>query len=150
MTTRDFIAKTYDTPATKERFCSSVYTGYDGTVYSYGRHYPLAFHLRGLDFVNNRGYSNTTAKHINWAQSAIGYGNYINVKLWRKDIDEFNAFGATEDDKLKVVLTALEREIHELKDLADSKKRKNTAVYYSIERDLHNARVNYMQVLAVA
>lgn len=148
MTTRDFIARTYNTTSTKDRSCSSVFTDHNGIVYSYGYHYPLAFNLKGLDFVNNRGYSNTTAKHINWAWSAVGY-DAVAVKLWRKDIDEFNRWGITEEERVRVVLDALQREIAELKELADSKKRKDTQVYRSIEQDLHRARVNYMRVKEV-
>ena len=127
MTTRDFIAKTYNTTATRERFCSSVFTDYDGNVYSYGYHYPLAFHVAGLDFVNNQGYSSSTSKHIGWAQSAIGYGNYINVKLWREDSQALKY--ATDQEKLDVIVTALERELASVQKEMSEKVRKDTRVY---------------------
>lgn len=148
MTTQDFISKTYDTTATRERHCSSVFTDYNGTVYSYGYHYPLAFNVNGLDFVNTAGYSSTTAKHIAWAKHSLGYDNYIGVKLNRAEAPVIASSLSTQDEKIAAIKTALEREILQLKERADSKKRKNTAVYYSIERELHQARVNYMRVIA--
>lgn len=57
-----------------DRQCSSV-SYWGGVLYSYGHHYPLMFYVQARDgnrvlFVNTSGYSNTTAKHINWAFSA--------------------------------------------------------------------------------
>lgn len=53
----------------KSSQCSSV--GYwGGVLYSYGSHYPLMFKVNDVLFINTSGYSNTTAKHINWAWSA--------------------------------------------------------------------------------
>lgn len=130
MTTAQFIAKTYNTPSNKERRCSSVFTDYKGNVYSYGYHYLLAFHAKGLDFVNVSGYSVTTAKHINWAFQAVGY-DAIAVKLWRVDIDEM--YHANDDEKLGIVLRALKREYVKLQDTMASKSRKNTQVYQYLE-----------------
>ena len=39
-----------------------------GTLYSYGYHYPLAFIVNGIVFVNTTGYSTTTARHISLAR----------------------------------------------------------------------------------
>ena len=36
----------------------------NGVLYSYGSHYPLQFKVNGYIFVNNAGYSSTTAHHI--------------------------------------------------------------------------------------
>lgn len=42
-------------------------------IYSYGYHYPLAIKINGSWFINDAGYSTTTAKHISIAKH---YGNY--------------------------------------------------------------------------
>ena len=138
MTTRDFIAKTYNTTATRERRCSSVFTDYDGNVYSYGYHYPLLFTIEGLTFINTSGYSSTTIRHIAWAKRAVGY-SYIGVEL----------NGARLPLTLDDIEAKLGAKVVELKSEMDSKKRKDTQVYRSIEQDLHRARVNYMRVKEV-
>jgi hypothetical protein len=137
MTTRDFIAQTYNTTNDRwgkfgyERWCSSVMTDKDGVVYSYGHHYPLAFNLKGLDFINTEGYSVTTSKHISWAWQALG-SNAISVKLWRED-SQVIASSASEEQKLEAVYKALERELQHLWDAMASKKRRNTPVYADLE-----------------
>ena len=43
-----------------------------GTLYSYGRHYALAYWIgEGVVMINDTGYSNTTAKHISKAFHAL-------------------------------------------------------------------------------
>lgn len=148
MTTRDFIAKTYAIPSNKERHCSSVFTDYSGTVYSYGYHYPLAFKLAGFNFINTAGYSNTTAKHISWAWSAVGY-DAISVKLYRDDARVIASSYEPLSTKLKTIWSALDREIQELTQLRDSKKRKDTAVYRRIESELQQAITNYAKATGV-
>lgn len=147
MTTREFIERTYNTESTKERRCSSVFTDHHGQVYSYGLHYPLAFNVKSLDLVNVRGYSSTTSKHIRWARRALG--NAIDVNISHADARVISSFYATPDDKLHVILKALELEIKGLIELRDSKKRKDTAVYYAIENGLARARANYSRVKEV-
>lgn len=154
MTTADFIKKTYNTNNDKwsdkygtERWCSSVMTDKNGIVYSYGKHYPLAFRVMGNDYINEAGYSSTTSKHIGWAKRALGYDNYIGVSLNRDEVQVIASEYTSPEHKLDTIRTALEREIKELIELRDSKKRKDTAVYYSIERNLHRARTNYARTL---
>jgi hypothetical protein len=146
MTTREFIEKTYNIESDRERHCSSVFTDNKGIVYSYGYHYPLAFHVKGLDFVNNAGYSNTTAKHIGWAQGAIGYGNYINVKLWREESRVISASYSTEDAKLEAIHKALLREHASIIKEMDSKKRKDTQVYRQLEHDFERVTQYILKV----
>ena len=64
----------------EDKRCSSVIFS-SGVLYSYGYHYPLMWTVDSRDgrgtvlFVNTRGYSVTTAKHINWAfRAAQKYG----------------------------------------------------------------------------
>lgn len=52
-------------------------------LYSYGYHYPLLFEVNGLRFVNTRGYSNTTSKHIAMAWLEAEY----EVKLNSRNFD---------------------------------------------------------------
>lgn len=134
MTTAQFIARTYDTEATRERFCSSVFTDYEGNVYSYGYHYPLLFKVEGLDILNVNGYSNTTAKHINWARQAVS--NPIEVELR----------GARLPLTLKDIQVKLGSQLVELKDQMDSKKRKDTQVYKQLEWRYARVAENYNRV----
>ena len=113
MTTAEFIKKTYNTTNDKwgkhgyDRWCSSVKTDKHGTVYSYGSHYPLAFHVAGLDFINEQGYSNTTSKHIGWARAALNY-NYVGVKLNREEAVVIGNEYITDDNKLIDDITPVE------------------------------------------
>lgn len=155
MTTREFIERTYNTTNEKwgrygyERRCSSVLTDRDGNVYSYGYHYPLAFKVAGLDFINTQGYSVTTAKHINWAWGAVGY-SAIGVKLWREDVNRFNS--GDEDTRLDVILGALKREKSRIVDqmvARQMKGRTNTQVYASLSHDLERVNENLRKVTEV-
>lgn len=48
---------------------SSFY--FDGdTIYSYGSHFPIARHYKGVILFTTRGYSTSTSKHIGYARSA--------------------------------------------------------------------------------
>lgn len=139
MTTADFIAKTYDTTSDRERRCSSVFTDYEGTVYSYGYHYPLAFNIDGIDFINTRGYSNTTAKHISWAWRAVGY-HAVPVELDRADAQVISSKWSTSGQKLDVIRAALNRQYEDIRKQMDTKRRKDTAVYADLERQLEVVR----------
>src|SRR5687768_2307948 len=47
------------------------------TIYSYGRHFPMAT-IEGNDvFLTKKTYSNSTAKHLNKTWSAISHKNII-------------------------------------------------------------------------
>jgi len=130
VTTREFINKTIGTESPKTRSCSRVFTDERGTVYSYGYHYPLARIIDGIGFINDRGYSSTTARHIYWADRAlgekIGYANVYRIPLTNGN--SLTLFGMKE---------SAEREIDRLNDLLVSKKRTNTWVYenLTISRD---------------
>jgi hypothetical protein len=51
----------------------------NGVLFSYGRHYPLLFKIKGFIFCNIAGYSMTTAKHIVYS----GYLSDYTVRLTR-------------------------------------------------------------------
>lgn len=73
------------------------------TIYSYGHHFPIAKHVQGIngnDFVlfTERGYSNTTSKHIAITRSACSHkdivycynpeaGHNVNFDHWLKCIE---------------------------------------------------------------
>jgi len=63
------------------------------TCYSYGRHYPLIINMTDkISLINDTGYSNTTAKHIN---KACYYANKHNKQIvyyknYFDDIDRLN------------------------------------------------------------
>lgn len=73
---------------TKAGSCASVYfepaNSYKtATVYSYGRHYPLLVNIAGKWILNDRGYSNTTAKHINYARDYADYAMAMGSEMNR-------------------------------------------------------------------
>ena len=51
---------------------------YKNKIYSYGYHYVLAEQFTNFTILNNKGYSNSTAKHINYMINAIN-GQYHNT-----------------------------------------------------------------------
>lgn len=140
MTTRGFIEKVYATPSDHERRCSSVWADYRGNVYSYGRHYPLAFQVGGLDFVNCSGYSNTTSRHIGWAQQALGY-DCIEVCL------PHNRTWYPEDLTLEDMLKYLNLEHEDILRRMSEKKRHDTQVFKALEDELAdcNARIELVK-----
>lgn len=140
MTTAQFIAKTFNTTNDKygrygyDRACSSVSTDRNGNVYSYGYHYPLAFRVEGLNFINTTGYSSTTAKHIAWARQAVP--DYIEVEL--------------KGDRLPLTLDAIEArlgaKVVELHSEMQTKKRTDTQVYKHLEWSYDLALASYHRV----
>lgn len=128
MTTAQFIWQTYNTRGTKIRKCSSVFTDTDGVVYSYGYHYPLAFNIAGLDFVNTMGYSSSTGRHIHWARQALQYTN-IDVKLSDGAISFLRDNSQQDSNKLLTIVSCLETERDAIELKMASKSRKDTSVY---------------------
>lgn len=128
MTTQEFIYKALRGETRKDS-CGSVVAHKDihgeVTVYSYGVHYPLVKIINGVGFVNNTGYSNTTAKHIRWAFDAVydivGHGNVYGVPLTKYGEFDRNSI-------IKSLLVELQR----LEKVMDSKKRKDTRVYNNL------------------
>lgn len=127
MKTRDFI-RDYLTNRTNRTNCSSVF-GDGDIVYSYGYHYPLATIRDGKAWINTRGYSTTTAKHIVWAFNAcaqiVGYSNIYGVDLLANN---FNA------DNLHESLTRTAKLTIET---MRTKKRKTTQIYRNLSNDLN-------------
>lgn len=146
MTTRDFIAKTYGITSNRDRHCSSVFTDYNGNVYSYGYHYPLLFKVAGTTFINTRGYSSSTAKHIAWAQSAVGYGNYVKVELNRDDARVISASYTSDQDKLFVLARATAEMVANATEARDAKKRTDTQVYEHLTNVLEQAWASRLAV----
>lgn len=50
----------------------------NGVLYSYGYHYPLLFKVNWIRFVNTRGYSSTTRRHIGMAWLEAEYEVKLN------------------------------------------------------------------------
>lgn len=145
MTTRDFIAKTYDTTSNRDRHCSSVYTDHEGNVYSYGAHYPLLFKVAGHNFINTMGYSNSTSKHIGWAWQAVDY-NATAVELNREDARVISSSWASDTDKLAVLLRATAQMVADAQVACDAKKRKDTQVYRWLLDTLGRAQASHTAV----
>lgn len=154
MTTQEFIKRNYGIASDKDRKCSSVWADYDGNIYSYGRHYPLLFEVDGVNFINATGYSNTTAKHINWARQAEPGAIDIwlsgcNQYTWRNPENGAKAphllylahYGMTDDIKSglkKAILADLEAERANIQERIDSKKRTDTAIYRSLVDEMQD------------
>lgn len=139
MTTQDFIAKWYNVNDSTERFCSSVYKDGRGYIYSYGPHYPLVFEVAGKTFVNDAGYSMTTAKHISWAKGAVGYGNFTPVQLDREASRVISQSYATDAEKLKELERVALKTAKDLVAERDGKKRKNTWVFKNLQDQANRA-----------
>lgn len=157
MTTQEFIQKSAGVPSTKDRHCSSVFADQDGNIYSYGFHYPLLFKVGRLQFRNCSGYSNTTAKHINWA------GGHGAVDIWVSGCNQYSwrnsenaakiphllylaKYGMTpeiEKALKKAIKADLRDELKDINNRIASKKRTNTAIYAALitERDNCLARI---------
>lgn len=146
MTTRDFITKNYNVIG-DTRQCSSVMASTNGTIYSYGSHYPLAFQIEGLDFINESGYSNTTRRHIHWAKQALDY-DYIGVELSRQDVSDFNAWNATTRDKLTIMERALDRKARALIEELNAKTRRDTKLFRALETEVARTTINLNTVRA--
>lgn len=103
------------------------------TIYSYGKHFPIAT-IKGNDvFFTLRSYSNTTAKHISRTRGAISHKNIIwcnnvptdfrylttihesNLKYWKSQIQAF--FGELGNPKIRNTqdrINSIGREIGQL------------------------------------
>lgn len=84
MTSKDFIGACVrgetKQPKDGRKYNSSIL--WDGTtIYSYGVHYPLLFKVGNVWILNDRGYSNTTGKHISWAGSFADYRVHLSARV---------------------------------------------------------------------
>jgi hypothetical protein len=135
MTTREFISKNFGV-AGREKTCSSVFKDFDGNIYSYGYHYPLLIKVGNKVFRNVSGYSNTTARHIQWSRDI----DAINIHFdrdFRLGNDAWNIQSA-KSGQLKYI-DSLKRQL-------DAKKRKNTQVYKWLEYHYKQAVKNYESI----
>jgi hypothetical protein len=145
MTTQDFIEKALRGTTRTTHFASVMaskdYMTGQVTVYSYGYHYPLVTIIDGNAYVNDKGYSSSTAKHIAWAYRAarniVGASHVYSAPI----------FGRGEQltpDSIKANATY---EYNRLTAEMASKKRKNTIVYQSLQ-DKANSMLATMQAVA--
>ena len=132
MTTREFINKNFGVTG-NNKTCSSVLKDWNGNIFSYGYHYPLLIKVGDKVLRNVRGYSNTTARHIQWSRDI----DAIDIRFerdFRVGNDAWNLKSA-KSGKLKY--------IDGLKAQMESKKRKDTQVYRQLEREYNEAVSNY-------
>jgi hypothetical protein len=137
MTTRDFITKAFY-QTTKTRQCSSVFAE-NGSVYSYGYHYPLLFTVAGKAIRNVTGYSPSTNRHIQWSREV----DAIDIHC----LPSFRLVGSDESILSQLVKGQCQL-IESIKETMQAKKRKNTAIYSDLERQLENAVSNLNQLIA--
>lgn len=141
MTSADFIRKYHGVNDGRERTLSSIYKDSKGNIYSYGPHYPLLFTIDGLDFVNSRGYSSTTGKHIAWAHRATDY-TAISVELNRGE----RLFWP--DMTLDIIIERLTATRQEIQDELNKKVRKDTQVAQSLMDRIERINDSIMKVNA--
>lgn len=55
--------------------CGSNMMVFDGVIYSYGKHYPIAIHRDGKFYVNNTPSSKTTNRHVTSVKRSLN-GNF--------------------------------------------------------------------------
>lgn len=157
MTSAEFISRQLGNNDGKTRTLSSIYKDGRGVIYSYYKHYPLVFNVKGLTIVNTRGYSNTTAKHINWAWKAADYVAVgvdlqgCNQYSWSNPenrnrvpymlSERANGYigAATDDMILEAILEDLTVQKDAILKSMEVKKRKDTAIYSGLERDFQMA-----------
>lgn len=107
----DYAAGNLKQPRDGRRYVASVL--FDGEkLYSYGTHYPLLFKVGEHLVCNDRGYSNTTARHISYVRQ---YADYC-VKLPRYTTntaaDTIKAAALAEiTENEELIAEALERQI---------------------------------------
>lgn len=120
----------------------------NNNIYSYGWHYPLLFRVGDKVLLNDIGYSNTTAKHINHASTvepdAIrvklypereGYGSsytHIGRMLW------YGEGESSPETVLDEIIGGMQHHLSDLYDKMELKKRKDTQVYKSLEYQFDN------------
>lgn len=160
MTSREFIERQLGNADGKTRELSSIYKDGNGQIYSYYHHYPLVFQAAGLTFVNTRGYSSTTGKHISWAWRAAGYNSigvelsgcnqysYRNPENKRKVAnmlyENANGYGKHSDRQiLRAVLRDLKTELAGIDKDMSAKTRKDTMTYAMLV-DKHNQVRGYI------
>lgn len=163
MTTQEFIKRQFGNSDGKDKSLSSVWKSGEGNIYSYGRHYPLLFTIDGVDFVNSTGYSNTTAKHINWAKAA---SNYTAIEVWLDGCNLYTWNNPENSDKVpsllrlaeygmtpeilkalkKAILRDLTNEIADIRDRMDAKTRKDTKIYASLVDEFADANRRLTEV----
>lgn len=81
---------------TRDKRCGNVFIR-DYVLYSYGEHYPLGLFIKHkkqrLCFINENGYSTSTAKHTSWVRNAVT-GTYTAIEstetmkrlvMWKND-----------------------------------------------------------------
>lgn len=159
MTTREFINKYAGIADGKVRECSSVFKDADGNIYSYGYHYPLIFKVGGLFIRNTSGYSNTTARHIQWTRdidavdvpirgcNQYSYNNSENAgrvpqMLYNRRYND----GASDSDLLEAITADLYAARRELNREMAKKRRKDTQVYKWLEYQMDDLNKAIKQI----
>lgn len=103
MTSKEFIDRQFGNDDGQTKTLSSIFKDEKGNIYSYGRHYPLLFQVGELTFRNVVGYSNTTAKHINWA------GGHGAIDVWLDGTNLYSWQNPENRDKVPYLLAEMSR-----------------------------------------
>jgi hypothetical protein len=108
------------------------------TIYSYGRHFPIAKHVSGAVLFTTRTYSNTTAKHISIVRHASNHLKKIYCNNPADSIaSNFEAF----EKNIKSELAGLARAKKPMKYISAAQsvfeEAKNYAEYFNVEVPQH-------------
>lgn len=147
MTSAEFIQRQFGNDNGESKSLSSIYKDGKGNIYSYGRHYPLLFKVGELTFINRLGlgFSNSTAKHINWAAQADRTAISVwlsgcNMYTWNNPENGNKVPALLSDhvysDKTKELLRAvfadLEAELVDINKRISEKTRTDTKIYAAL------------------
>jgi len=105
----------------KAKQVASILIERDGTVYSYGYHYPLLFIVNGLKFRNTAGYSATTGKHISWCGGLSDYNVELDGVQYGTSKERMQY-----DNVLESLNKTLDRQVQEEKETKRKGTQKNT------------------------
>lgn len=126
----------------KEKRSGNIYRDQAGNIFSYGSHYPLLFKVNSKWYVNEQGYSNTTARHISLARQFADISVKIpNGSSFSSDLsyDLKNAY--------KLLTGYLKDEIAGIEAEEKTTIRKKTQKYARIIIKLDNAKENLQKHL---
>jgi hypothetical protein len=124
MTTIEFMQNNKGYKPSKETQCASVFQDTRGIFYSYGYHYPLLFKVDDVWFVNDRGYSQTTSRHISWARGLASHS--VELK-GGASVDRNSVLDSLNTEKQNLVIEL-------------SKHRVGSGIYKSIEEHIEETK----------
>jgi hypothetical protein len=94
----------------RERAKGSSFYFEGDTIYSYGAHFPIARHLRGVVLFTSKGYSSSTARHKSYVRNAINHLESFTVDDVTKEPGKADVKGYAESLKRQALVCILARD----------------------------------------